>query len=106
MLGPCHHTYIKGIGLSKLDSYRTPLGDIPLDKQSILIVISVAIDKIASEVKGYIFTNKEIEEEEHSLEMHLPYIQKMLMNKPFKLVPIMVGSTDPKTEEYLGKYFA
>lgn len=28
----------------------------------------------------------------------------MLKNKPFKLVPIMVGSTDPKFEEYFGKY--
>lgn len=56
----------------------------------------VAIKKIASEIKGFVFTNKEIEEEEHSLEMHLPYIQRMLRDKPFKLVPIMVGSTDPK----------
>ena len=39
------------------------------------------------------------EEEEHSLEMHLPYIKKMLEDK-FKLIPIMVGATDLKMQEY------
>lgn len=36
LLGPCHHTYIKGCGLSKLKSYETPLGGIELDNESIL----------------------------------------------------------------------
>ncbi len=30
----------------------------------------------------------------------------MLKEKPYKLVPIMVGGTDPQFEEYLGKYLS
>lgn len=52
------------------------------------------------------YTQKDDEEEEHSLEMHLPYIQKMLSGQPFKLVPIMVGNTDYKTEEKFAKVLA
>lgn len=36
LLGPSHHVYMKGIGLSSLKVYQTPLGDIELDVESIL----------------------------------------------------------------------
>jgi AmmeMemoRadiSam system protein B len=52
------------------------------------------------------------DETEHSLEMHLPYIYKML-SKTFKsaaefpsLIPIMVGNTDPSVERDYGKILA
>ena len=39
--------------------------------------------------------NKEIEENEHSLEMHLPFIQKLFIDEgrgdDLKIVPLMVG---------------
>lgn len=50
-------------------------------------------------------TTKPIEEKEHSLEMHLPYIRK-LFGTNFKLIPIMVGSTSPEQEKAYGKYLA
>lgn len=34
LLGPCHHVYIRGCGLSKLKTYATPIGDIELDLES------------------------------------------------------------------------
>lgn len=51
------------------------------------------------------------DEAEHSLEMHLPYIYKML-SKTFSpssfppLVPILVGSTNPKIEKEVGALLA
>jgi len=52
------------------------------------------------------------DETEHSLEMHLPYIHKIL-SKTFskvehypKLVPILVGNTEPETEKEYGKILA
>jgi len=39
----------------------------------------------------FIRTDKDCEEEEHSLEMHLPYIKKVFANTNVTLVPIMVG---------------
>jgi MEMO1 family protein len=50
-------------------------------------------------------TTKAIEEKEHSLEMHLPYIRKMFGSN-FKLVPMMVGGTSPEQEKAYGKCLA
>merc|ERR1739841_474585 len=57
--------------------------------------------------------SQSIDEDEHSLEMHLPYIFKMLSkqfgNDPSNfplLVPIMVGNTSAATEKALGKLLA
>jgi len=79
-----------------LDLYKTPLGDIQLDRESnffcsffLSFFLSYFINYEL--VKGYSFTNKDDEEDEHSLELHLPFIYKMLKDKPFKLVPIMIG---------------
>jgi len=97
LLGPCHHTYIKGCGLSKLKFYETPIGDIELDNET--------IDKLKEEGK-FIYTNKATEEEEHSLEMHLPYIRKAFEGRKIKLVPIMVGGLDTSAEKYYGELLA
>jgi AmmeMemoRadiSam system protein B len=59
--------------------------------------------------------SKSTDEDEHSLEMHLPYIYKMLSlkNTSFQndatsvpLVPIMVGNTDAAAEVHYGSLLA
>lgn len=45
------------------------------------------------------------EEDEHSLEMHLPYIFKCL-GKNVKLVPIMTGPVNEEMANNYGKIFA
>jgi len=58
--------------------------------------------------------SKDTDEDEHSIEMHLPYIHKALSlaNKlsSVKLVPILVGATSVRKEkaygEVLAKYLA
>ena len=42
--------------------------------------------------------NKKVDEAEHSLEMHIPYIKKVFGDHPFRLVPIMVGNLSQKAE--------
>ncbi len=39
-------------------------------------------------------TDKDSEEEEHSIEMQLPFLVKSLGIENIKIVPIMVGSLD------------
>jgi AmmeMemoRadiSam system protein B len=34
VLGPSHHVYLDGCALSKCATYKTPLGDLPLDLES------------------------------------------------------------------------
>lgn len=47
--------------------------------------------------------SQDVDEEEHSLEMHLPYIVRVMRGHDFTLVPIMVGSLSPASEEKYGK---
>ncbi|CAG8584191.1 10604_t:CDS:2 [Racocetra fulgida] len=46
-----------------------------------------------------------VDEEEHSIEMHLPYVYKILESKinSIKIVPIMVGSLSESKEQLYGK---
>ena len=54
------------------------------------------------------------EEDEHSLELHLPYIYKALQRSPAfkspaefpKLIPVLVGNTNSRKEEEYGKIFS
>ncbi len=50
--------------------------------------------------------NKSVDETEHSLEMHVPYIKKVFNDNQFKLVPIMVGNLSPKSEKEFGQKLA
>ncbi len=102
LLGPSHHFYLTGCALSKHSYYKNPLGDLALDKSTIEILRSTGDFE-------YLTTSQDAAE--HSLEMHLPYIFKIL-SRNFKvgefppLIPIMVGSTDKKTEEHYGAILA
>ena len=83
LLGPCHCVPVQGIALSSADVFRTPLGDVPLDK--------AAIDHLnIPGVQVYDASH----ESEHSLEVHLPFLQEVLGN--FTVVPIVVGDASPQ----------
>lgn len=43
------------------------------------------------------------DEDEHSIEMHLPFIAKVMENHQFTIVPIMVGSLSSEKEGAYGK---
>ena len=94
LLGPCHYISIRGCGLPSCQEYETPFGNINIDTE---IVSSLA------KLENFQTINKEREEEEHSLEMHLPYIKHAFGDNKFTLVPIMVGSLSTKSQEYFGK---
>ena len=66
--------------------------------------MSVVIDDL---FKTKIFNDigKDREEQEHSLEMHLPFIQKAFGGTDIKLIPIMVGNCDETLENAYGKLF-
>lgn len=99
LLGPSHYFYSSKIVLSSLSEYDTPLGKIPLDQEII---------ENLSKTNDFDFLDKEKEENEHSLEMQLPYIFKT-MSENIKLIPLMVGNVDIKQQEKyaetLVKYF-
>jgi AmmeMemoRadiSam system protein B/AmmeMemoRadiSam system protein A len=83
ILGPCHRVAVNGMALPSTDIFQTPLGDVPLDID--------AIKKIND--LDFITIFNETHVDDHSIEIHLPFLQKILAE--FKLVPIIVGETDP-----------
>ncbi|KAJ3330055.1 hypothetical protein HDU91_003695, partial [Kappamyces sp. JEL0680] len=97
LLGPSHRAWLsKGAALSSCSSFETPLGDIDLD-------LSIVADLKSTNLFDELTVS--VDEAEHSLEMHLPYILKAMKNRapetPFKLVPIMIGSPSRDVESSL-----
>lgn len=83
VVAPSHHVPIDGAALSTKDVYRTPIGDIPIDKDSVQKLL-----KNSSWAKD----DQRAYEKEHSLEVELPFLQTVLKN--FKLVPLVIGTFD------------
>lgn len=80
ILGPAHYTAFHGLSIDPVDSYDTPLGNIPLD--------NVAISTLRSSklIHADLYAHKK----EHSIEMQLPFLQRVLP-AGWKLLPILVG---------------
>jgi len=84
LLGPCHRVPLRGLALSGADVFRTPLGDVPLDKEAMSDLNLPAVR---------VFDDTHMLE--HSLEVHLPFLQTLLGE--FKLVPLVVGGATTET---------
>ncbi len=80
LVGPAHHVPFEGLATSSADAWETPLGTVPIDRQSIRKLQAVECFHVCD--KGYA--------NEHSLEVHIPFLQTVL--KSFSLVPILVGN--------------
>jgi len=85
LLGPSHRVAFDGLAVSSADYFQTPLGNIPLDKESTNQLLS--LPQVSSIDKAHQF--------EHSLEVELPFLQEIIGN--FKLIPIVVGNADSKS---------
>ncbi|KAK0526831.1 hypothetical protein OC834_004665 [Tilletia horrida] len=97
VLGPSHHVYLDGCALSICDEYETPIGALPLDKP---ILKELAGTGHFSEM------SLQTDEDEHSIEMHLPYIRKVFEKQDITIVPILVGSISTAKEAHFGKVLA
>lgn len=79
LLGPSHRVGFLGLASSSADIFRTPLGDIPLDRDAIEAVTT--LPQVHQLDEAHLM--------EHSLEVHLPFLQETLSS--FSLVPLVVG---------------
>ena len=84
LLGPVHRVWVAGLALPGVDAFDTPLGRVPLDQ--------AAIDRIAD--LPQVAVSPPAHAQEHSLEVHLPFLQRMLDD--FSLVPLVVGAAAPE----------
>lgn len=84
LLGPTHRVLLSGLALPDVDAFETPLGKIPLDLDAIRHIRDLSQVQI----------NNDSHALEHSLEVHLPFLQRCL--KHFTLVPLAVGEASPE----------
>ncbi|KAI9785439.1 MAG: hypothetical protein M1816_000409 [Peltula sp. TS41687] len=103
LLGPSHHVYMSGCALTRCAVYQTPLGNLNIDRDTVAELHRTG---------KFEWMSLGADEAEHSLEMHLPYIYKMLSRtfpSPAQyppLTPILVGSTNPTIERSYGGLLA
>ncbi len=79
LLGPAHRMPFRGIAASGAAAFSTPLGDIPLDGEATRRLMNL----------NHVIVLNEAHRLEHSLEVHLPFLQRTLGE--FRLVPLVVG---------------
>ena len=83
LLGPAHRVPLRGLALPTVSAFRTPLGDVPLDLEAM-----GSLGALPQVVRS-----DEAHRLEHSLEVHLPFLQMRLGE--FRLVPLVVGWASP-----------
>ncbi|EXJ95831.1 hypothetical protein A1O1_00956 [Capronia coronata CBS 617.96] len=115
ILHPSHHHHLSTAALPVVDAYETPLSEtpLPLDHETIKHLSSLSTTVQGRTVK-FTTMSQSVDEAEHSAEMQLPYIHRLLQklypdqseSSYPPLVPIMVGGTNAATEEALGKMLA
>jgi hypothetical protein len=74
ILAPSHHSYFHGASYPDYTHYKTPLGVIPVEK---------------IEVEKKLVSVPEAHIKEHSIEVQLPFLQRVL--EEFQIVPILTG---------------
>lgn len=97
VLGPSHHYYTPKCAVSSATVYKTPIGDLPVDLE--------AIEELKATGKFEVMDLR-VDEAEHSMEMHLPYIAKVFEGYPIKIVPILVGALSAANEAMYGEMLA
>jgi AmmeMemoRadiSam system protein B len=79
LLGPAHYVGFEGVGVSSADAFATPLGNVPIDRELRARVLELPGVRVQDVAHG----------PEHSLEVHLPFLQRALAD--FSLLPLVVG---------------
>lgn len=85
LLGPSHRVGFDGVAFCSSDYFRTPLGDVPIDQSAFVAISNLPNIQLLDKAH----------EQEHSLEVQLPFLQYLLPN--FKLVPLVVGDASMDT---------
>ncbi|AFL76343.1 AmmeMemoRadiSam system protein B [Thiocystis violascens] len=85
LMGPSHRVPFRGLATSSADWFDTPLGAVPLDR--VAINQALALPQVRSMDEAHAL--------EHSLEVQLPFLQRVLVD--FSLAPFVVGDASPES---------
>lgn len=83
LLGPAHRVHLDGLALPAADRFATPLGEIEIDPALAASVLELP----------QVIRSEQAHALEHSLEVHLPFLQRLI--PAFTLLPLLVGDASP-----------
>ncbi|MCX6543260.1 MAG: AmmeMemoRadiSam system protein B [Acidobacteria bacterium] len=86
LIGPSHYVGFEGVAIQRTGSFETPLGRVVIsevDAEAIAAASPAVHDRAAAHLR------------EHSLEMQLPFLQRVLPETP--IVPLVMGHQTPAT---------
>jgi AmmeMemoRadiSam system protein B len=83
LLGPSHRVPFAGLALSSAERYATPVGDVAIDTGACRELLHLPMVGVLDEAHA----------QEHSLEVHLPFLLTILDD--FQLIPVVVGDASP-----------
>jgi AmmeMemoRadiSam system protein B len=83
LAGPAHRVYVAGVAVPSVEAFASPLGEVALDVAAIAKLRELPFVEVSDAAHA----------REHSLEVHLPFLQSVLGG--FKLVPVVVGDASP-----------
>jgi AmmeMemoRadiSam system protein B len=92
VLSPIHRMAAGSFAITVADAYRTPLGNVPLDME--------LVDAIGEQLP----LTRLSRDNEHSLEIQLPFLQVALGD--FRLLPVMIGDPSFEVGARLGRVLA
>ncbi|XP_064819777.1 protein MEMO1-like isoform X2 [Oncorhynchus masou masou] len=95
ILGPSHHVPLARCALSSAEVYKTPLYDLRIDQNVYADLWKTGMFERMS---------LQTDEDEHSIEMHLPYTAKAMESHKDELsiVPVLVGALSESKEQDYG----
>ncbi|KAJ3046427.1 hypothetical protein HDU99_009785, partial [Rhizoclosmatium hyalinum] len=104
VLGPSHKVFLDGCALTRCNEYETPLGNLEINTDVVNELYSTG---------QFSWMSRATDENEHSIEMHLPFIKLVMdqkTNGSYRIVPILVGSISSAKHALFGRilspYFA
>ncbi|MBP8148644.1 MAG: AmmeMemoRadiSam system protein B [Limnohabitans sp.] len=87
MLGPTHRMAVPGVALPGVGSFATPLGAVEVD--------SLAAHAVAD--MPCVLSVPQAHAQEHCLEVHLPFIQRLWAGQEMpRVLPLLVGAVSPQ----------
>ena len=94
IFAPAHRVAIDGLGTTSYDAWRTPLGDIKVNKTITQELINNFGVKITDNALA----------PEHAIEVELPFVQTELKN--VKIIPVLMGNVEPdKVYKIISHYY-
>ena len=83
VLGPSHFEPLDGLAVTGAGTWRTPLGDLPIDHVGREMLLDAGATKADAPHRS-----------EHSIEVQLPFLQRCFPGVP--VLPVAAGSGDPE----------